>query len=755
MQIEKKAEYRNYPMRLSILSDFKDNDLEDMMDLGVKYSRLGSYANSEPILQSSWSSSYTPRDLCDGFSLYSTSHSNSTSWASAIIIAAQAALKNTNVMLSLGYVFECLPEFAEESINDITPTDIMEFITENGLMSEYTYNKLKEEKQDVCSADVPKYRFEITRNDIPNKSGLMNFVAEGNPVIVLMALDLVRLKTVNDVTGDFIYTGAAEEPSLYGVMKGYDEKKWTVTFNVVPCENIEINLPIAGNDTSANYAGIAGYAFSLSLKSAPTENIPTEAPTTEAPTTVTPTTVAPTTVTPTTVTPTTVTPTTVAPTTVAPTTVTPTTVAPTTVTPTTVAPTTVAPTTVAPTTVAPTTVTPIEGKILITIERVCGDTSRNEESFEIYQGEDIEGDAQLIVSQTSCEPKSYSIYVSPVVHTIVLRDSQANGWDSNSKIIIYWESGLFTYFTMDEVGKYESRSTFNLGTPAPEPSKEIVVDDTFGSLDNIPQDVTKLTFKEGSFSEMTSLTLDLPNLKYLIFEDNTFSNADYMQISAPLLEEMTFGRNCFSKSGTSRRLLDVTGRFVLDTPLLKFLVVGSDSMLNINTVVLIRVHVEISLDLSVNAMKNVNKIEYRIDISMETVNLVKDSIESTEGHEESVGLETTVAPTEAPIVPTTETPVIPTTAAPTEAPTVAVPTTETPVIPTTAAPTEAPTEAPTVAVPTTETPVIPTTAAPTEAPTEAPIVPTTETPVIPTTVAPTEAPIVPTTETPVIPTTAH
>ena len=86
-----------------------------------------------------------------------------------------------------------------------------------------------------------------------------------------MALDLVRMKTVNDVTGDDIYTGATDQPSLYGVMKGFDEKKWTVTFNVVPCENIEMNLPVVDNDTNANYAGIAGYAMSMKLKSSPEE----------------------------------------------------------------------------------------------------------------------------------------------------------------------------------------------------------------------------------------------------------------------------------------------------------------------------------------------------------------------------------------------------------------------------------------------------------------------------------------------------
>ena len=95
---------------------------------------------------------------------------------------------------------------------------------------------------------------------------MKNLVAEKNPVVVLMALDLVRLRTANDVTGDDIYTGDTDQPSVYGVMRGFDDEKWTVTFNVVPCENIELNLPITESDTNANYAGIAGYAFSLKRK---------------------------------------------------------------------------------------------------------------------------------------------------------------------------------------------------------------------------------------------------------------------------------------------------------------------------------------------------------------------------------------------------------------------------------------------------------------------------------------------------------
>ena len=271
LEIERKAIYRNYPMNFSILSDFTNEDLEQLMTLGITYSREGSYADPEDITIESKSVNIISRDLCSGAEKYSISNSNSSSWASALILAAETALRNENYdeKLSLSYVLQCLPETQEIQPNDVTPSDIISFVTEKGLMSEAVAGLLNE--NELCSANTPKFYFDITRNDIPNKSGLMNFIAEGNPVIVLMALDLIRMKTVNDVTGDDIYTGGAYQPSLYGVMKGYDETKWTVTFNVVPCENIEMNLPVVDSDTNANYAGIAGYAMSIRVKSVPPE----------------------------------------------------------------------------------------------------------------------------------------------------------------------------------------------------------------------------------------------------------------------------------------------------------------------------------------------------------------------------------------------------------------------------------------------------------------------------------------------------
>ena len=132
LDIERKAEYRNYPMSFSILSDFSDEDLNRMMNLGVKYSGEGSYADPEDNVPEPWTGTIINRDLCTGAEKYSSSNSNSTSWASALILAAETALKNGGYdePLSLTYVIECLPLSQEIEPNDVSPSDMITFVTE-------------------------------------------------------------------------------------------------------------------------------------------------------------------------------------------------------------------------------------------------------------------------------------------------------------------------------------------------------------------------------------------------------------------------------------------------------------------------------------------------------------------------------------------------------------------------------------------------------------------------------------------------
>ena len=263
LKINKVLGYKDYDVDYSILSDFKPSDLEQMMDLGVKYSGSGSYFEPVEITNETFVQDYVTRDLCCGLSEYSISNSVSTSWATATIAAAEAALKavGRQDMLSVSYLLKCLPELYEIRPNDVTSNDIIQFVKEYGLISLSMAMHLGEDE--LCTASVFSYKFDFSRPEVPNKSGLMNLVAEGDPVVVLMALDLLRLRFVTDSGEDKIFTGAASQPSVYGVLYGYDPKKWIVSLNVVPCETIYLNLPVKESETNANYAGIAAYAFSV------------------------------------------------------------------------------------------------------------------------------------------------------------------------------------------------------------------------------------------------------------------------------------------------------------------------------------------------------------------------------------------------------------------------------------------------------------------------------------------------------------
>ena len=278
LEILNKARYRRYPIDFSILSDFDDEDLKGLMEIGTKYSGLGSDTDAVTPTQDSFSAEITTRDLCEGFEDYSKSNATSTSWATAIITAAESAYfkeGRKNIKFSLKHLLTCLPLSSGLEPNKLTNSDIYRFITDTGLMTEDDANLL--DSDNLCTDDVfTKYHFQVTQIDVPNKGGLMNMVAEGNPVVTLLALDLLRLRVTNDVTGDYIYTGATYDPTLYGVIQGYDADKWIVTFNVVPCENIVLQLPVTESDTNANYAGIAGYAFSIAYTETSTPEPPSD-----------------------------------------------------------------------------------------------------------------------------------------------------------------------------------------------------------------------------------------------------------------------------------------------------------------------------------------------------------------------------------------------------------------------------------------------------------------------------------------------
>ena len=96
LEILNKARYRRYPVDFSVLSDFDDEDLKGLMDIGTKYSGLGSDTDAVTPTQDSFSAGITTRDLCEGFEDYSKSNATSTSWATAVITAAESAYSKEN-----------------------------------------------------------------------------------------------------------------------------------------------------------------------------------------------------------------------------------------------------------------------------------------------------------------------------------------------------------------------------------------------------------------------------------------------------------------------------------------------------------------------------------------------------------------------------------------------------------------------------------------------------------------------------------
>ena len=261
LEIKTKEKYRGYSMDLSILSDFSTADLREMEDLSTKYSNYATWYDPININRESYTNTLIEsRDLCSEFEGSSRSNRNPLSWGPAIISAAEAALRkdNMDVKLSLKYLIECMSP-SPDNYRFVKPSDIDEFLLNNGLLEESNY---PQDGSNPCQSDLVTITFSSESLDTINESGLKNFIAEGDPVISLMALDLARLRTVHNVDESEAYTGATSNPSVYGVVTGYTPDSWAVDVAVVPCETMHLHLPVVADESHANYAGIAAYVRS-------------------------------------------------------------------------------------------------------------------------------------------------------------------------------------------------------------------------------------------------------------------------------------------------------------------------------------------------------------------------------------------------------------------------------------------------------------------------------------------------------------
>ena len=349
-EMNDKSNFLAFPLSLNILADYKVSEILEMMDLKVKYLGFGSYYEPLDVEIHEYYEPVLPHNFCtaDHPSLlkYARSQTCAISWATAAIGAAEIALHNQGIdeKLSLEYLLTCFEkEMGEDTCDGVWMKDLQEFLQTVGLMSEKEVSRVGNK---MCSSTTAKrYVFNIVKPQGWNRGGLMNLVSSGAATISLMALNLLRVRYTDSMNQtDIWFNGQYSQPSVYGVVTGYDDDQkdgyWMVDLAITPCEHIELKLPVLNDETGGNYAGVAGYAFGLKYEvyptAVPTTNIPTvEIPTTEVPTTEVPTTLPPTTELPTTEVPTTLAPTTPVPTTKPPTTEVPTTEVPTTIPPTT------------------------------------------------------------------------------------------------------------------------------------------------------------------------------------------------------------------------------------------------------------------------------------------------------------------------------------------------------------------------------------------------------------------------------------
>ena len=245
--------------------DWSDDDLRSLGNLDIHYSGVSSeYEEVHPRI-GEYTSTIQSRSFCtDSLFSYSVPNNCSTSWATAIVRAAEAAM-NDSVKLSVNQVLRCLPEYAEvDGCRGVHPRMIREYLKEVGLV--------KESEFDTCDNvnEHSPIQFTTVTPQPPTAGGLMNLISSGKPVFAMVAVDLLKLRYVKDMS-------KAEEgikcggygPSLYGMVTGYrldktmDSSWWEMRSHVVPCEEMVLKMPVSPNMNGANYAGIAAYAFGI------------------------------------------------------------------------------------------------------------------------------------------------------------------------------------------------------------------------------------------------------------------------------------------------------------------------------------------------------------------------------------------------------------------------------------------------------------------------------------------------------------
>ena len=254
--------------------DWSDADLEQLGSLTAEFHGNAPYYEPVDVSKPDFSLRRSPPVYPESFvNEYSRKQPIcSTSWATSVIEVAEAALNN-QIELSINQLMQCLPNYfdMENGCDGFEPKLIQSYLKEVGLVR-------KDDFVDCASLDnSERFTFNYILPEVPNKSGLMNLVAEGRPVFVMLALDLKKLRYVKDNSNYEPLKSGAMQPSIYGIVSGYnstdDYPYWEIVSRILPAEEMTLRIPMMANETNANYAGIAGYAFSLERTTIPSSSV--------------------------------------------------------------------------------------------------------------------------------------------------------------------------------------------------------------------------------------------------------------------------------------------------------------------------------------------------------------------------------------------------------------------------------------------------------------------------------------------------
>ena len=282
-------------MGMSIYSDFSEEDIKRLSELAIHYThdRTPTEEIDEDENEQDYSNpyignvrDYCPKDSADEEHLFLNKFSipmfaTSTSWATAIVTAAEAAMNKVGqqVEFSVLHLLTCLPYTYKANYTDVRLNDIYTFLSENGLVSVHDAATILSQMTDKDIDSIYKevfcnnayypqvYKFHSMASEAPNRGGLIKLLHDNDPVVALLAINLENFRFVVEITNDIPYKGADEEPTLFAVVSGFDKTEakehWNVIANVVPCQSVKFKLPMTPDKELGNYAGIAGYAFGL------------------------------------------------------------------------------------------------------------------------------------------------------------------------------------------------------------------------------------------------------------------------------------------------------------------------------------------------------------------------------------------------------------------------------------------------------------------------------------------------------------